>query len=139
MTIPPRAVGEFYESTAGPELLDNRLQTEYEAGLNEGVELVNVLWDVSGRFKEYAGELAAADPADLSPELLVEKASEAGLDFLRRFSDEEIARITEKGKIPRLSDWGEDVALDDLMTESALNSFATDQKALDDRIRSFLE
>ena len=138
MTIPPKAVGEFYESTAGPELLDNRLQTEYEAGLNEGVEQVNVLWDVSGKFKDYASALAAVDPVELSPGLFVEKAKEAGINFLRRFTDEEIARITQKGKIPKLSDW-EGAALDDLMTESALNSFATDQKALDDRIRSFLE
>ena len=138
MTIPPKAVGEFYESTAGPELLNNRLQTEYEAGLNEGVERANVLWVVSDRFKKYAGALAAADPAGLTPELLVEKAQEAGINFLRRFSEEEIARITEKGKMPNLGDWPEEVALDDLMTESALQSFATDQRALDERIRSFL-
>jgi transaldolase len=138
MTIPPKAVGEFYESTAGPELLNSRLQTEYEAGLNEGVERANVLWVVSDRFRKYASALAAVDPAELTPGMLVEKAGEAGINFLQRFSDEEIARITEKGKIPNLADWGEDVALDDLMTESALQSFAKDQRALDDRIRSFL-
>jgi transaldolase len=138
MTIPPKAVGEFYESTAGPELLNSRLQTEYEAGLNEGVERANVLWIVGDRFREYASALAAIGPAELVPKMLVEKAAEAGLGFLRRFSDDEIARITEKGKIPKLGDWPEDVALDDLMTESALHSFATDQRALDDRIKSFL-
>jgi transaldolase len=138
MTIPPKAVGEVYESTAGPELLNSRLQTEYEAGLNEGVERANILWVVSDRFKEYTKSLAAVDPAELTPGMLVEKAPEAGINFLRRFSEEEIARITEKGKMPNLADWPEDVALDDLMTESALHSFATDQRALDDRIKSFL-
>jgi len=138
MTIPPKAVGEVYESTAGPELLNSRLQTEYEAGLNEGIERANVLWIVSDRFKKYAGALAAADAGELTPGMLVEKAQEASINFLRRFGEEEIGRITQKGKMPNLADWPEDVALDDLMTESALHSFATDQRALDDRIKSFL-
>ena len=45
----------------------------------------------------------------------------------------------EQGKIPRLRDWLEPVALDDLMTQSALNSFSKDQDALDNRILFLLK
>jgi hypothetical protein len=138
MTIPPKAVKEFYDANPTPDCIEGRVDSQLEPGVSEGIERVGLLWEVSDKFKEYAGALASVDPAGLTPEMLVEKAREAGLNFLRRFTDDEIARITEKGKMPRLGDWPEDIALDDLMTESALHSFATDQRALDDRIRSFL-
>ena len=41
--------------------------------------------------------------------------------------------------VPCLDNWSESIALDDLMTQSALQSFTKDQNALDDRIRSFLK
>ena len=50
----------------------------------------------------------------------------------------ELEKIQEQGKIPRLEEWPNEVALDDLMTQSALQSFTKDQSSLDDRIRSFL-
>ena len=39
------------------------------------------------------------------------------------------------GKIPDTSRWQDRASLDDLMTESALQSFTKDQAAFDDRIR----
>ena len=138
MTIPPKAVKEFYDANPPPDCIEGRVDTQLEPGVSEGLERVSVLWEVSDEFKKYAGTLAAVDPANLMPGMLVEKAGEAGLNFLQRFSNEEIARITEKGKMPNLGDWPEDIALDGLMTESALHSLATDQRALDDRIKSFL-
>lgn len=138
MTIPPKAVREFYDSEPTPESIESRLERRYDVGVAEGKERLSILWEVSDKFKEYADRLAGANPSELTPEALVERGKEAGLSFLQRFSEEEIARITQKGKIPGLADWGSEVALDDLMTESALQSFATDQRALDDRISSFL-
>ncbi len=138
MTIPPKAVKEFYDANPPPDCMASGVNAQLEPGVSEGLDRVSLLWEVSDEFKEYAGALGAVGPAELTPAMLVENAREAGLNFLRRFSDEEVARITEKGKMPRLGDWPEDIALDDLMTESALHSFATDQRALDDRIRSFL-
>ena len=49
-----------------------------------------------------------------------------------------LTKIFNQGKIPSLEDWPYKVALDDLMTWSALQSFSKDQGALDDRIRSIL-
>ncbi len=138
MTIPPKAVKQFYESEPLPSDLKSQLGTRFELGLSDDAESVNILWRVSDEFKEYVAKLAKLEVSELTPELLVEQAKEAGLNFLHRFGGEEIAKIKERGKIPGLSDWQGDIALDDLMTESALVSFATDQNALDERIRSFL-
>jgi len=63
---------------------------------------------------------------------------EKSIDLFYPFSVSELAKIQEEGKIPRLEEWPNEVALDDLMTQSALQSFTKDQSSLDDRIRSFL-
>jgi hypothetical protein len=60
------------------------------------------------------------------------------VNLFHSFSDDDLKKIQDHGKIPDLSAWPESVALDDLMTQSALQSFTKDQNALDDRIRSFL-
>ena len=55
------------------------------------------------------------------------------------FTDDDLKKIQDCGKIPDLSAWSESIALDDLMTQSALQSFTKDQNALDERISSFLK
>ena len=61
------------------------------------------------------------------------------MDLFHEFSNSELKKIYDHGKIPCLDDWPGSIALDDLMTQSALQSFTKDQNALDDRIRSFME
>ena len=63
---------------------------------------------------------------------------ERNVDLFYPFSPAQLKKILDLGKIPRLDEWSHEVALDDLMTQSALQSFSKDQAALDDRIRSFL-
>ena len=49
----------------------------------------------------------------------------------------EIEDVRKQGKIPNLDRWkGVPAALDSLMTQSALQSFAVDQGALDDHLRA---
>jgi hypothetical protein len=62
-----------------------------------------------------------------------------GVNLFHPFSDDDLQKIQDYGKIPDLSAWPESIALDDLMTQSALQSFTRDQNALDERIRSFLK
>ena len=64
--------------------------------------------------------------------------NENKLNLFHPFSPKELKKIQDDGKIPKLADWSDAIALDDLMTQSALQSFTKDQNALDDRIRSFL-
>ena len=64
-------------------------------------------------------------------------------DLFPKYSDEEIDHFRNDGKIPNLDRWrkrleDETTALDSLLNMSGLYSFATDQKALDDRVRGLL-
>ena len=74
---------------------------------------------------------------DKCPEL-VEICKKHGVDLFHDFNESELKKIYDHGKIPCLDNWPESIALDDLMTQSALQSFSKDQNALDDRIRSFI-
>ena len=61
--------------------------------------------------------------------------ADTGAGLFHAFTDEEKAVIRADGKIPVMSKWlGSGIALDDLMTQSALQSFAVDQAALDARL-----
>jgi hypothetical protein len=70
--------------------------------------------------------------------------AEAGFaDFLHKWSKEDIQVATADGKIPVYARWKDrlargEIGLDTLMNISAFCSFATDQKALDDRIKSLI-
>ena len=81
----------------------------------------------------------------LKPEFLQTHFEKAGLgDFLPRWSDKDIQTATKDGKIPAYVTWKDrlgsgKIGLDALINLSALYSFATDQGALDDRIRSLLK
>jgi hypothetical protein len=64
-------------------------------------------------------------------------------DFLPRWSDADLRTIMTDGKIPVYERWKDKlsagrVGLDSLLNISGLCSFATDQKAFDDRVRSLL-
>jgi transaldolase len=63
---------------------------------------------------------------------------ERSVDLFHPFSPAQLKKILDLGKIPKINEWSQQIALDDLMTQSALQSFTKDQAALDDRIRSFL-
>jgi hypothetical protein len=65
---------------------------------------------------------------------VIELARECDVgDLFRAWTPDEEREILKKGKIPDLSRWP-GVALDDLMSVSALQSFTADQAKLDERI-----
>ena len=58
-------------------------------------------------------------------------------------TEEDEAKATADGKLPKLEDWKDrladgEIALDALMTLHGLACFATDQRAMDDRVRSLV-
>jgi transaldolase len=64
-------------------------------------------------------------------------------EFLPAWSPEDVAAVTEDGKIPRLQRWTErleqgQVGLDALLNISGLQSFASDQELMDRRIREMV-
>ncbi len=138
-TIPPKALADFLSSDRKPEDLAKGNHEDWTPEADSSImNRLKELWEVSETFKKFTDELVALDSVDsMNGEDLVGFCEKSGIDLFRRFSDEEIKRIYESGKIPEFKDWPDSIALDDLMTQSALQSFAKDQNALDDRIRSF--
>lgn len=140
LTIPPGAMKEFLQSGRSPDQLANKVDEELNPGINASeLSRFEVLWKVPGVFKEFVERLINLPKIDkMTGEALVDFCKEGDVDLFYRFSKEQLRNIYDHGKIPRIPDWPSTVALDDLMTHSALQSFTKDQDALDERIRSFL-
>ena len=79
-----------------------------------------------------------------TPDDLINFFSENGCgDFLVKWSKAEIAISKKEGKIPKLENWEDPliektIGLDSLMNLAGLYSFATDQDAMDGRVRQVL-
>ena len=80
-------------------------------------------------------DLASRGGANLTGDDLRQADKDHGTMLFSGFSVEEANEIKTKGKIPDTARWAGRAALDDVMTESALQSFIVDQGALDARIR----
>ena len=98
------------------------------------------LWELPEKFVFFVDALMNENGlSEMKGKELVEFCKKHGVDLFHDFSESELNQIYDHGKIPCLDNWPESIALDDLMTQSALQSFSKDQNALDDRIRSFIK
>jgi transaldolase len=148
VTMPRKAAEPFLGMDMDPAAIVDRVQHEYEPGLAEEVDQdrigLSTLWDVPVEFRNAVDELAREKLDAFTPDDL--RAFMAGRGFGDLFpdwSEEEIRTSAEEGKIPRLENWSERLAcgrsgLDALMNLAAINSFATDQRAMDERVSSLL-
>jgi len=141
-TIPPKAMKEFQESGRPVGQIQSNLNSEIKTGVDVdhlwGSKVAS-LWGVNDGFKRFVDDLVGRKSLDqMSGEELLRLSEDQGINLFHRFSKEDLRKIYDHGKIPRLSEWPDSVGLDDLMTQSALQSFTKDQDALDERIRSFL-
>ncbi|MEC7641312.1 MAG: transaldolase family protein [Nitrospinota bacterium] len=138
LTIPPTAMKGFLDSGRTPEQVECRLDQDIAVEVDPDPRF-SQLWEVSEKFKKFVKTLIRSDRLeDLSGEELIAVCESYQIDLFHQFSQEDCRKIYDHGKIPKLADWPDLIALDDLMTKSALQSFAKDQDALDNRIRSFL-
>ncbi len=146
LTIPTQVASEYESERAGS--VSSQLEQDLCVSLAGHLEFSSfnaaMLWEVPQTFKDCVDRLLADDVDALSPEDLQNHFARAGFgDFLPRWSDEETHTAAADGKIPVFDRWRDrlargEVGLDALMNLSAFESFATDQKALDDRIRSLI-
>ena len=142
MTIPPSAMEEFLKMKHPVGTMSSNIGKD----INPGIDFSNPhglrfqkLWEVPDAFVQFVDDLLASTTLDTMTGGEMESFCRArNVDLFYPFSPEELKKILDLGKIPRLDEWPQEVALDDLMTQSALQSFSKDQAALDDRIRSFL-
>jgi hypothetical protein len=99
---------------------------------------VELLWTIDENFRRFAAELDSRGGTKLTGDDLRQADKDFGTKLFSGFTTEEQTEIRTKGKIPDTARWHGRAALDDTMTESALQSFIVDQNAFDDRIRKVI-
>ena len=148
MTIPPAVVSEFLGFQEDLEVITDQTGEEYIPAVGEDVDtkhlMLDTLWNIDDKLVRCVDLLANENLDTYTPDDLVDFFSEQGCgDLLVRWSDVDNAISEAEGKIPRLADWHEKlmcgvIGLDSLMNLAGLNSFATDQKAMDERVKQVL-
>ncbi len=134
LTMPTKAAAEYRAKPLA--VVQSRVQHDPPVDFAGG----DVLWTVNREFKD-AVEAVLKKADSLTPD---ELQTMLPPDFLPRWSEADVKTATKDGKIPVWATWRSrlesgEIGLDALMNLSALQSFATDQAALDDRIRSVLK
>ena len=142
MTIPPSAMEEFLKMKHPVGTMSSNIGEDINPGIDfshpHGLRF-HKLWEVPDAFVQFVNDLLASTNLDsMNGGEMESFCRERNVDLFYPFSPAQLKKILDLGKIPRLDEWSHEVALDDLMTQSALQSFSKDQAALDDRIRSFL-
>ena len=145
-TMPPKVAEQYRKDPVAK--INSEVENDPSVTFAEGVRLEDfngaTLWDVPGPFQECVDALLKKDLDGFSPDDLQTHFEQAGFgDFLPRWSDAGLQTATTDGKIPVFRTWKDklragSVGLDALMNLSGLCSFATDQQAFDDRVRSLL-
>ena len=142
MTIPPSAMEEFLKMKHPVGTMSSNIGKDINPGIDfshpHGPRF-HKLWEVPDAFVQFVNDLLASTNLDsMNGGEMESFCRERNVDLFYPFSPAQLKKILDLGKIPRLGEWSQEVALDDLMTQSALQSFSKDQASLDDRIRSFL-
>jgi len=142
MTIPPSAMEGFLKMKHPVGTMSSNIGKD----INPEIDFSHLhgprfhkLWEVPDAFVQFVNDLLASTNLDsMNGGEMESFCRERNVDLFYPFSPAQLKKILDLGKIPRLGEWSQEVALDDLMTQSALQSFSKDQASLDDRIRSFL-
>ena len=142
MTIPPSAMEEFLKMKHPVGTMSSNIGEDINPGIDfshpHGLRF-HKLWEVPDAFVQFVNDLLASTNLDSMTGGEMESfCRERNVDLFYPFSPAQLKKILDLGKIPVLDEWSQEIALDDLMTQSALQSFSKDQAELDDRIRSFL-
>jgi len=148
MTMPPKVATEFLALNMQPDEIIDKTESVYIPGINKDLDPAKIrletLWDINSELIECVGALEKENLDSFTPDDLVNFFGDRGCgDFLVKWSNAEIAMSKKEGKIPRLENWEDALAektigLDSLMNLAGLYSFATDQEAMDNRVRRYL-
>ncbi|MHC4499135.1 MAG: transaldolase family protein [Planctomycetota bacterium] len=149
MTMPPKVASEFLSTDLSPDQITDKTAADYSPGMSQNVDReairLDTLWDIDNELVACLDALEKENIDSFTPDDLIDFFAENGCaDVLVRWSEAQIETSTVEGKIPKLENWrdalaGKSIGLDSLMNLAGLRSFATDQKAMDDRVRQVLE
>lgn len=145
-TMPPKVAAQYEQNPI--KGLSRQVEQDPPVKLGEFARVedfgIETLWDIPERFRKAVDELLEQDIETLTPAEICTYFAHAGYpDFLPDYSEDDILTATADGKIPIYGKWRDrltrgEIGLDALLNLSAFCSFATDQNALDTRIRSLL-
>lgn len=148
LTSPPKVAAELLSKRNELPPIENQLGQNYVPGIGHDVDPARIgldtLWDIEDRLVACVDDLEREDLDAFNAEALVDFFEAHGCsDFLVRWSNPEIAASAGEGKIPKLRNWADQLAhrsigLDSLMNLAGFNSFATDQKEMDDHVEQVL-
>jgi transaldolase len=148
MTIPVPVAQEYRDSKQpavrgrGPGAV--AIEPDVDAAARAALH-VDCLWDVTPEFRATVDRLLREDLDRMTAPQLADfmRGNGAG-DLFPAFEGGELEQIRAGGKIPSLARWRSQlesgrVGLDALVNAAGLESFAVDQKALDDRVRGLID
>jgi len=145
-TMPPKVAAQYEKKPL--EELSPQIELDPAVTLNESFTFkdlrIETLWDIPSDFRKTVDHLLEDNIEELTPGAIRTHFVRAGYsDFLPDYSEDDIQMATSDGKIPVYDNWKNklssgEIGLDALMNLTAFCSFATDQSALDNRIRSLL-
>jgi transaldolase len=149
MTMPPKVADEFLSLNLPTDQIREKTAEDYTIGFNKEVSPdsvnLNTLWEIDDKLVACVETLENEDIERFTPDDLVEffRKHECS-DVLVPWSESQIATSAKEGKIPRIENWhkllsDKTIGLDSLMNLAGLNSFTTDQQAMDSRVRQVLD
>lgn len=147
-TMPTKVAQEYHDAAPTGDQVRDRTQNDPKVTLSGGrtpeSEHLDVLWRTDDTMAKAMAALRKESLDAMDSDGLRTFLRDHGVgDLFPELSDDDRARIHKDGKIPKYAAWADrvkkgELAWDALLTESAIASFATDQAALDERIREHL-
>jgi len=137
LTIPPKVAAEYLAMEISESDVRKHASIELPVKLNpdrmvEAGELIR-LWEIDAGFVAFVEDAVQQAQQISCGKELIELSYKHDVNLFREWTPEDRNAIRQKGKIPDVSDWP-GAPIDDLMSVSALESFAKDQSQLDQRI-----
>ncbi len=149
MTLPPKVAGEFAGSEPSPETIVDQTNNVFDPEIDPKVDRtalrLDTLWNVIVQLVNCIENLEQENLDQFTPDDLIDFFDQNGCgDVLVRWTDSQVETSAREGKIPKIDNWrdaleNKAVGLDSLMNLAGLNSFASDQEKMDNRIRDILD
>lgn len=146
LTIPPDVADDYLELIEENRTTGRlRLRGLLDEAEEKPGDILTGLATVENPLREAVDAFLESAEQPWSVERLRNHFEERGVgDLFPRWSDEQIRRSREEGKIPDLNNWdqalnNDEIALDSLMSLAGLNAFAEAQEKMDERIRKEIQ
>ncbi len=149
MTMPPKVAQEFLDMGLGIEHIEDRASHDYSPGIDPKLDpetiCLKTLWQIDEELVACVDELEQENLDSFTPDDLINFFADHDCgDFLVKWTDSQVRTSAEEGKIPKLENWKDtlerkEIGLDSLMNLAGLNSFAADQRAMDERVKEVLQ